>query len=171
MDVEAEAVRKKFEAWWVCEFKTPRCVFERVGDVYLNSNVHCSWQAWQAAVRRCEAAPKWISIVDELPVKGQEVIFTCLVDGAFSATTSGWWNGERTMSQHLVMEWGDSDDWQPCSHWMPLPDTPDDGKARLVTDGIDESPCRICSCTVNCIPDGLALCKACAEAQSDAGAS
>lgn len=29
--------------------------------------------------------------------------------------------------------------------------------------GMDLSPCRTCGETVICIPDGLALCKACAE--------
>lgn len=29
--------------------------------------------------------------------------------------------------------------------------------------GLDVSPCRLCENTVICIPDGLAICKACAK--------
>jgi hypothetical protein len=29
--------------------------------------------------------------------------------------------------------------------------------------GLDVSPCKLCEVTVICIPDGLAMCKACAE--------
>ena len=32
--------------------------------------------------------------------------------------------------------------------------------------GLDVAPCRLCENTVICVPDGLALCKACAEGVS-----
>ena len=53
MDIEAE--RKKFEAWWLDELGTCRCVFKRVGEAYFDTHVYCAWQAWQAAVVRSEA--------------------------------------------------------------------------------------------------------------------
>ena len=49
--MEGEQERKKFEAW-ASGFGMR---LKRAGEVYAVFQTHCAWEAWQAAVKRCDS--------------------------------------------------------------------------------------------------------------------
>ena len=67
---------------------------------------------------------EWISSKDKLPEKYVEVL-------------GGFLNGEC----HVIAYWGDSDwrrqlddeYWHPPTHWMPLPEVPDSGQEKDIS--------------------------------------
>lgn len=73
---------------------------------------------------------RWISVEDELPKKGTNVLF-------FS---SGWnepmmgyyknWNWQR--HQHIFHSYTDNATWYNVTHWMPLPAPPKKGGEKYV---------------------------------------
>ena len=71
-----------------------------------------------------ERAEIWISVEDRLPKVGERVLFVCLIEGACWDIEIGEWTGEHTQGDAIVMDYGDDDDWLPCTHWMPLPHSP-----------------------------------------------
>lgn len=88
------------------------------------------WKRVQAALHSLKSGEVvvvkgWRSISDELPPVGQSVLFVSIVNGAFSDLTVGEWTGEETEGNAIVMDYGDPDDWLPCTHWMPLPPIPE----------------------------------------------
>jgi len=66
----------------------------------------------------------WVSVADQEPPKGEEVIFTALIDGEFTDMLIGAWEGEYTQGDGLVMVTEDEDDWLSCTHWQPTPEPP-----------------------------------------------
>jgi hypothetical protein len=69
----------------------------------------------------------WIPIHQKVPPIGKQVLFCCGRDDEFTLVEMGAYFGKWTDSPNaIVMEVvGVDDDWSPCSHWMPLPLTPD----------------------------------------------
>lgn len=69
---------------------------------------------------------EWISIDDELPEKGKNVLFACMSDALNYGPVIGYWHGTRMEDNyHLCMIYAhDEDDICPCTHWMPLPELP-----------------------------------------------
>ena len=74
---------------------------------------------------KCE----WISIRDQLPPIGKQVLFCCKLDDEFTEVDLGEYCGKWSDSPNaIVMELPraqDDYDWSPCSHWMELPKTPE----------------------------------------------
>ena len=71
---------------------------------------------------------KWIHIDDQLPETNTDVLFTCMYEdeGYCSDVQLGWYEGAKTLGDAIVMETStDKHDWYPCTHWMPLPKTPE----------------------------------------------
>lgn len=67
----------------------------------------------------------WIHISDKLPTINEFVLFCCDIDEyGFGNVELGWYEGHKTESDAIVMETS-SDEWYPCTHWMPLPETPE----------------------------------------------
>ena len=75
----------------------------------------------------------WISVTDRLPPVDEKVLYTCFIDGIspsdyFTEVNAGYWDGKaRNLPGNLAMKYDDSNDWEPCSHWMPLPAPPNMG--------------------------------------------
>lgn len=70
----------------------------------------------------------WIHIHDQLPETNTDVLFTCMYEdeGYCSDVQLGWYEGVKTLGDAIVMETStDKHDWYPCTHWMPLPKTPE----------------------------------------------
>ena len=73
----------------------------------------------------------WIPVSERLPPVGEKVLYTCLLVGDgpedyFTDVNAGCWDGEaRNLPGKPAMKYDDSNDWHPCSHWMPLPPPPD----------------------------------------------
>ena len=66
---------------------------------------------------------KWISIEDQMPEQGKRVMFVCVLDSdTIHEPEIGEWTGERTRGDAIVMDYGEEDDWYPCTHWMELPE-------------------------------------------------
>lgn len=74
----------------------------------------------------------WIPVTERLPPHDETVLYTCDLgpNEGFTDVESGRWEGARNDMGQPAMRpvWGDEDDWGPCSHWMPLPAPPTDGK-------------------------------------------
>jgi hypothetical protein len=67
----------------------------------------------------------WISITEKLPTLYEPVLFCCYIEGCgFGDVEFGWYEGDKTNGVAIVME-TTSDGWSPCTHWMPLPETPE----------------------------------------------
>jgi len=66
---------------------------------------------------------KWTPITEAYPPLGEDVLFCCLIDDAFTRVDKGRYKGNKTRGNTLVME--ADDDWSPCSHWMPMVLPPD----------------------------------------------
>lgn len=73
---------------------------------------------------------EWISVRDRLPPVDEKVLYTCFMEGDgpidyFTEVNAGYWDGKaRNLPGNPAMKYDDSNDWEPCSHWMPLPETP-----------------------------------------------
>ncbi|MFO0452775.1 MAG: hypothetical protein ACK52I_29655 [Pseudomonadota bacterium] len=71
---------------------------------------------------------KWTRIGEELPCKGEYVLFCCYIeDEGFGEVNFGWYEGDKTLGDAIVMQTvpGDPGWWYPCTHWMPLPPVPE----------------------------------------------
>ena len=83
-------------------------------------------------LRRPPCEHRWISVNERLPPHNETVLYTCDLgpNEGFTDVESGRWEGARNDMGQPAMRpvWGDEDDWGPCSHWMPLPAPPTDGK-------------------------------------------
>ena len=66
----------------------------------------------------------WINVLDQAPEVGQQVAFTAYVEGCYSDIEIGKWTGGKTMGDAIVMDYGEADDWYPCTHWLALPELP-----------------------------------------------
>jgi len=73
---------------------------------------------------------EWTSINDELPPLKEDVLFCCQIDDTFTFISIGQYCGHKTEGNAVVMDANDSDDWEPCSHWMPLPKQPKHHKPK-----------------------------------------
>ncbi len=68
----------------------------------------------------------WKHVNEQLPAKGERVLFISFNDeNGFHDIEVGEWTGEQTMGEAIVMDYGEEDDWYPCTHWMPLPALPE----------------------------------------------
>ena len=68
---------------------------------------------------------KWIPITEKLPALYEPVLFCCYLDEyGFTDVDLGWYEGQKTQGEAIAMETS-SDGWYPCTHWMPLPETPE----------------------------------------------
>jgi hypothetical protein len=70
----------------------------------------------------------WIPITEKLPKEKEHVLFCCYIeDEGFGDVHLGWYEGHKTMGESIAMETvpGDPHWWFPCTHWMPLPETPE----------------------------------------------
>ena len=76
----------------------------------------------------------WIPVTERLPPVGEKVLYTCLMVGDgpedyFTDVNAGYWDGKtKNLPGDPAMKYDDSNDWEPCSHWMPLPAPPTDAK-------------------------------------------
>jgi hypothetical protein len=70
----------------------------------------------------------WIPITEKLPKEHEFVLFCCYIEDeeGFGDVDLGWYEGHKTMGDAIVMQTkpGDPSWWFPCTHWMPLPETP-----------------------------------------------
>ena len=72
----------------------------------------------------------WIPVTERLPPVDEKVLYTCLVSGDgpedyFTDVNAGYWDGRaRNLPGNPAMRYDNSNDWEPCSHWMPLPAPP-----------------------------------------------
>ena len=67
---------------------------------------------------------KWIPITEKLPALYEPVLFCCYIEGCgFGNVEFGWYEGMKTDGSAIAML--TSADWYPCTHWMPLPETPE----------------------------------------------
>ena len=66
----------------------------------------------------------WIPITEKLPKEHEFVLFCCYIEDeeAFGDVEFGWYEGHKTEGDAIAMETHDG--WYPCTHWMPLPETP-----------------------------------------------
>lgn len=91
------------------DFKTEISAFH---SSYLSArfidNINFGWSAWQAA--KAQAVPKWISVEEALPPGNILVL-------AMAQTFSNVFNVYNVMA---LDEFQESD----ITHWMPLPDAP-----------------------------------------------
>jgi hypothetical protein len=73
----------------------------------------------------------WIDIADKTPEIGVLVLFICDcgLDGWTDAET-GRWTGQKTAGNAIVMDYGDDPDWYPCTHWLPIPPSPNSRTER-----------------------------------------
>ena len=85
--------------------------------------------AENAALR--EKVPQWISVEDRLPEPGVPVLVNYIgtdglpyADGVVAWTDWGalWWEGSLADSESEVTV--------PITHWMPLPEAPEDGESN-----------------------------------------
>jgi hypothetical protein len=73
---------------------------------------------------------EWISVDERLPPVDEKVLYTCFMEGDgpedyFTEVNAGYWDGKaRNLPGNPAMKYDDSNDWEPCSHWMPLPEPP-----------------------------------------------
>jgi hypothetical protein len=85
-----------------------------------------------ADIIRIATEPDWIPVTERLPPHDETVLYTCDLgpNEGFTDVESGRWEGERNDTGLPAMRpvWGDEGDWEPCSHWMPLPAPPTDSK-------------------------------------------
>jgi hypothetical protein len=81
----------------------------------------------------------WTPITQQVPPTGKEVLFCCEIDDIFTGVGLGTYWGKWTDSPNaVVMEIvGVDDDWSPCSHWMPVPLTPDQLSAAPMSETSD----------------------------------
>jgi hypothetical protein len=77
----------------------------------------------------------WISIDEQIPEQGEEVLYCCLIDDGsgqayFTDVRLGFYDGHKTKGDAIVMDSYESEDgdWYPCTHWMPLPQPPEISK-------------------------------------------
>jgi len=76
----------------------------------------------------------WIPVAERLPPVDEKVLYTCLMVGDcpedyFTDVNAGYWDGKsKNIPGDPAMRYDDSNDWEPCSHWMPLPAPPKDAK-------------------------------------------
>jgi hypothetical protein len=73
---------------------------------------------------------RWVSIKERLPEQNTDVLFCCYDEEAeaFRDVHLGWFEGHWTASPDAIaMETvpGDPGWWFPCTHWMPVPPTPE----------------------------------------------
>jgi hypothetical protein len=92
-------------------------------------------EALKALQHRIDAeVPRWIPVTERLPPVDEKVLYTCFIEGDahgdyFIEVNAGYWDGKaKNLPGNPAMKYDDSDDWEPCSHWMPLPAPPTDGK-------------------------------------------
>jgi hypothetical protein len=77
---------------------------------------------------------EWISVSERLPPINEPVLFTCFIDDIeeyWIDVDVGCWDGnERNLPGNPIMRdrYGERGPtrWEPCSHWMPLPEPPTD---------------------------------------------
>ena len=84
---------------------------------------------------------RWTPITEQLPPIDKEVLFCCQIDDIFTGVSLGTYAGKWTDSPNaIVMEvTGIADDWSPCSHWMPLPLTPDQLASATLSESTKET--------------------------------
>lgn len=77
-----------------------------------------------------ELARRWIPVTERLPPVDEKVLYTCLMAGDcpedyFTDVNAGYWDGKsKNIPGDPAMKYDDSNDWEPCTHWMPLPAPP-----------------------------------------------
>lgn len=114
MDINKE--REAFEAWYRKEYDNTviddsefsEILDEYESNYYWVDELNQSWKAWQAA--KAQAVPKWISVKDNLPPANILVL-------GMSQTRSNIFNIYNVMD---LDEFEEAD----VTHWMPLPDAP-----------------------------------------------
>ena len=77
----------------------------------------------------CECEHQWIPVTEQMPPINKKVLYTCFIDDGDNWWTDiniGKWDGKLlNFANNPAMKYDHSDDWEPCSHWMPLPAPPD----------------------------------------------
>ena len=77
---------------------------------------------------------KWIPITEKLPALYEPVLFCRYIEeygfgdvgfGWYEGMKPGWYEGMKTDGIANAIAMLTSDDWYPCTHWMPLPETPE----------------------------------------------
>ena len=86
-----------------------------------------------ADIIRIATEPDWIPVTERLPPVNQRVLYTCFIDDGDASwwieVNIGRWDGKAlNLAGTPAMKYDDSDDWEPCTHWMPLPAPPSDDK-------------------------------------------
>lgn len=142
MDIQKE--RDAFEAWY-CRNHTglkqsDLAKFRTLSGYSFSDSlkINISWGVWQAA--KAQAVPKWISVEDKLPETEPNT------DGVVCAVVCSLGNAYRARYMHDVDIGVDTKYWsefavncngRECehyeinakiSHWMPLPDAPQEQK-------------------------------------------
>ncbi|HCQ9667066.1 TPA: DUF551 domain-containing protein [Acinetobacter baumannii] len=129
MDIQKE--REAFESWIKKEYPE---MLELISHSDVKQAYDFSWEVWQAA--KAQAVPEWISVEDKLPETEPNT------DGVVCAVVCSLGNVYRARYMHDVDIGVDTKYWSEfavnyngreyehyeinakISHWMPLPDAP-----------------------------------------------
>lgn len=114
MTTDNDSVRAEFYEWWDKE----------------QDSLVSPFEIWQASRERY--APRWVSVDDELPTLGDNVLVMMpsgINVGALIDEGEGWlWSIAQYISGNLSeSECICDDDYSSITHWMPIPATPNGG--------------------------------------------
>ena len=145
MDIQKE--REAFEEYIISKHKnrSPLILTQRIqhgfSENYIVQGVQDCWETWQAV--KAQAAPEWISVEDKLPETEPNT------DGVVCAVVCSLGNVYRARYMHDVDIGVDTKYWSEfavnyngreyehyeinakISHWMPLPDAPQEPANEL----------------------------------------
>lgn len=79
---------------------------------------------------------QWTSIADALPPQGELVLFAAVIDDQWADEAAvGKWGGKWMQGAALAMDYGEDDDWLPCTHWRAVPPLPEPAELTMADIG------------------------------------
>ena len=121
MDLQKE--REAFEDWY-CKNHTglkqsDLAKFRTLSDYSFSDSlkINIAWEAWQAA--KAQALPEWISVEDKLPSDDIGRVLAWVVEQNSLGKCGFAWN-----CSHSNGVFSDKFETFQVTHWMPLPDAP-----------------------------------------------
>ena len=115
MDVQE---KKVFDAYFKEKYpELYKDVFDEDGDDRAIIGYSFAWSAWRAA--KTQAVPKWISVKDKLPSDDIGRVLAWVVEQNSLGKCGFVWN-----CSHSNGVFSDKFETFQVTHWMPLPDAP-----------------------------------------------